>query len=80
MKPDEAPRLQGWTTATEIADELGVSRQTVNQMFWNDEFKTLTRIGSDTRKPYFVVKTSEFNKVKAKRVFPRSKAAAAQHD
>lgn len=76
MKPSDAPRLPGWTTATEIAEELGISRQTVNQMFWNGEFKTLHRVGSDTRKPMFVVKTSEFNKVKSTRVFPRSKAAS----
>lgn len=77
MKPNEAPRLAGWTTASEIAEELGVSRQTVNQMFWNGEFKSLHRVGSDTRKPMFVVKTKEFEKVRASRVFPRSKSAAA---
>jgi hypothetical protein len=73
MKPSDAPRLEGWTTATEIADELGISRQTVNQMFWNDEFKTLRRVGPpDTKRPMFVVKTAEFNKVRASRHFPRS--------
>lgn len=75
MKPSEAPRLTGWTTASEIAEELGISRQTVNQMFWNGEFKTLHRVGGDEKKPMFVVKTSEFEKVKQTRTFPRSKSS-----
>lgn len=74
MKPSEAPRLEGWTTASEIAEELGISRQTVNQMFHNDEFKTLHRVGSDTKKPMFVVSTKEYEKVKETRTFPRSKS------
>ena len=75
MKPSEAPRLEGWTTASEIAEELGISRQTVNQMFHNDEFKSLHRVGSDTKKPMFVVSTKEFDKIKETRTFPRSKSA-----
>lgn len=76
MNPNEAPRVPGWTTATEISEELGVSRQTVNQMFWAGEFKTLHRVGGDSKKPFYVVKTSEFEKVKETRAFPRGKAAA----
>lgn len=72
MKPSEAPHLSGWTTASEIAEDLGISRQTVNQMFWNGEFETLHRVGSDTRKPIFVVATEEYERVKETRTFPRS--------
>ena len=74
--PSDAPHLAGWTTATEIADGLGISRQTVNIMFKNGEFKTLHRVGkTGARRPMFVVKTTEFERMKERREFPRSKAA-----
>lgn len=76
--PDEAPSIPGWTPATEVAEELGVSRQTVNEMFKAGEFKTLHRLGKNKeRKPIFAVKTSELEKIKESRSFPRSKAANA---
>ena len=75
--PMQAPRLKGWMTATEIAIELGVSRQTVNQMLWDGEFKTLHRVGPDSARPMYVVKTSEFEKIKATRNFPRSPRAVS---
>lgn len=73
MTPSEAPRLPGWVTASEVAEELGISRQTVNQMFWAGEFESLHRVGADTRKPMFVVATEEYERIKATRTFPRSR-------
>lgn len=78
VTPENCPRLEGWTTATEISDLLGISRQTVNQMFWAGEFGTLHRLGPDSRKPFLVVKTSEFEKIRATRLFPRSKTATRE--
>jgi len=62
------PVLAGWASVAEIRSRLGVSRQTVHQMFRNAEFKTIHRIGS-----IYVVETSELESMAEQREFPRSK-------
>lgn len=74
MKPENAPRLKGWMTASEVSKELGISRQTTNQMIHNGEFKSLHLTGpEDATKPQYMVRTSEVEKMKETRVFPRRK-------
>lgn len=69
MKPEDAPRLLQWMNATEVAAEFGVSRQTVNQMIHNGEFKSLHRSGLPDQKPQFYVKRSEVEKMLSSRTF-----------
>ncbi|WP_425475631.1 helix-turn-helix domain-containing protein [Nocardioides tweenelious] len=71
-KPDEAPRLAEWLTATEVADLFGVSRQTVNQMIASGEFQSLHVIGPRSR-PQYLVRRSEAEILKNQREFPRGK-------
>lgn len=71
-KPEEAPRLDAWMTATEISDLLGISRQTTNQMIKAGEFRTLHKIGTQT-KPQYLVARQEVEEMHKTRVFPRSK-------
>lgn len=73
MKPDNAPRLETWMFPTEIAQELGISRQTVNQMIHAGEFKSLHLAGGSEKKPQFAVRRSEVEKIAETRVFPRRK-------
>lgn len=56
VKPDRAPRLREWMTATEAAARLGVSRQSVNRMINLGEFETLHALGE---RPMFVIKAAE---------------------
>lgn len=72
-KPDEAPRLKEWASASEISEILGVSRQTVNKMIHNGEFKTLHVSGAvSASKPLFMVKRKELDDIKETRVFTRA--------
>lgn len=71
-KPADAPRLKGWMVASEVASELGISRQTVNQLIHAGEFDSLTVFGGSSTKPQFMVKTAEVEKMKKNRAFPRS--------
>lgn len=75
MKPEQAPRLKDWMNASEVAKEFGISRQTVNGMIHNGEFKTLHISGPTDQKGQYYVKRSEVEKMKKTRVFPRSKSA-----
>lgn len=70
-RPEDAPRLQEWLTATEVSDVLGVSRQTVNQMIKNGEFSTLHLIGLES-KPQYLVHADEVHHFRQGRAFPRS--------
>lgn len=63
-KPDEAPTLSQWVTATDVAAELGTSRQVVNKMIKRGDFKSLHLLG---KRPIYVVKRSELDKVMAAR-------------
>lgn len=45
MHPKDAPHLSEWATAAEVAQRLGVTRQTVNRMFWSGMFSTLHQFG-----------------------------------
>lgn len=72
MKPENAPRLEAWMSASEIASFFGVSRTTVNEMIRSGEFKTLHTAGSPTR-PSYMVKRSEVEKIAGTRSFPRAK-------
>jgi excisionase family DNA binding protein len=70
-KPEDAPRLDDWMTATEISDLLNVSRQTTNQMIKAGEFRSLHVIGPAT-KPQFLVRRAEVLEIQKTRTFPRS--------
>lgn len=74
MKPANAPRLAQWMNASEIAEALGISRQTVNQMIRGGDFKSLHLSGLEGRKGQYMVKRSEVEKMKGSREFPRSTA------
>lgn len=67
MKPQEAPHLNEWMNATEIAEELHVSRTTVNQMVRRGEFSTLHTLGVPSQRPQYVVKRAEVEKFAASR-------------
>lgn len=56
MKPDKAPRLDQWATATEVAETLGLSRESANRMIHNGDFKTL-HVLPGARDQYLVKKT-----------------------
>lgn len=60
MKPDQAPRLTEWMTCTEIATAFDVSRQTINRMVTDGEFKTLRLLGE---RPIYVIRRSEVEKM-----------------
>lgn len=70
-KPEDAPRLGDWLTATEISDLLSVSRNTVNKLIQNGDFATLHKIGPETRAQYLVLR-SEVLQIQKTRTFPRS--------
>ncbi len=64
MKPAEAPTLAGWATASEVAKELGISRQIANKMINRGDFNSLHLLG---KRPIYVVKINELEKIKAAR-------------
>lgn len=64
-KPEEAPQLSQWVTASDVAAELGTSRQVVNKMIQRGDFKSLHLLG---KRPIYVVKRSELEKVKEARM------------
>lgn len=61
----DVPPLREWVTATQIADFLDISRQSVNRMLQTGKFKTLHAIGE--RRPIFVVKRVEMESFKEER-------------
>lgn len=69
--PEDAPTLEKWLTATEVADRLGVSRQSVNRMIQGGAFKTLHLLGE---RPIYVVKTAEVEEHASKRAARRTSA------
>lgn len=56
MRPDEAPTLEGWVTASDAAELLGMSRQAFNRKMHRGDFTRLRTLGS---KPIFVVARDE---------------------
>lgn len=62
---EEAPLLPGWLTASQVADALGIARQSVNRLIHEGKFKTLHRLGE---RPVFIVKTSEVERLKPRYV------------
>ena len=78
-KPDEAPRLQDWASASEISEILGVSRQTVNKMIHAGEFKTLHISGATAAsKPLFLVSRKEVEQIKSRRWWACSAATPSR--
>ncbi len=59
-------------TPTEAAQAFGVSRQTVNQMIRDGEFRSLHVIGPTSR-PQYVVSRDEVDRLKRTRELPRAK-------
>jgi len=74
MKPENAPHLDEWMNASEIAVFLGVSRTTVNEMIRAGEFKTLHTSGPVGARPAYMVKRDEVEALANVRTFPRAKA------
>lgn len=73
MKPTEAPALEGWVTASEVAGELGVSRQTANKMINRGDFATLHTLG---KRSMYVVREEEVERVKEARAGTSEEADA----
>jgi Mn-dependent DtxR family transcriptional regulator len=67
-KPADAPELPGYAAVAAIAARLGVTRQTVHQMFGAGEFETLVRLGQQ-----YAVEVKELEAMAKKRSFPRGK-------
>jgi hypothetical protein len=53
------PVLDGWLTALQAAEVLGISRQSVARMFNEDTFSTLHAVGD---RPLYVVHIDEVNR------------------
>lgn len=70
MLPRDAPRLSEWLTASDVADALGVSRQTVNTMINGGEFETLHTVGLAVR-PLYLVRREEVLAIARTRNFRR---------
>lgn len=64
MKVEEAPRLTEWLTATEVAEALDVSRQTVNRLINSGAFETLHLLGE---RPIYVVRAKEVEEMRRAR-------------
>lgn len=60
----DVPFLEGWTTLTEAAERLGVSKQAVHKMASEGKITTLRRIG---RKPLYVMRDAELTRLEAAR-------------
>ncbi len=73
-KPEDAPILEEWSTASEISVVLGISRQTTNILIRQGEFDSL-HIKGTPDKPVYFVRTQELNEMRSIRKFPRSTAA-----
>jgi predicted site-specific integrase-resolvase len=71
--PENAPRLLEWMNASEVAETLGVSRQSVHEMIRAGEFKTLHVSGLPSQRPAYYVKRVEVEQIKSTRVFPRAR-------
>jgi predicted site-specific integrase-resolvase len=50
------PVLEGWLTAVEVAEVLGISRQSVARMMTEGVFRTLRQVGD---RPLYVVRVEE---------------------
>lgn len=72
VKPEDAPRLEEWMTATEAAAAFGVSRTTVNEMITAGEFETLHVFGPASR-PQYIVRRAEVENLQSVRTFPRAR-------
>lgn len=62
--PSEAPELEGWVTASDAADIMGMSRQAFNRKLHRGDFRTLKMLGS---KPIYVLKRTEVEKAAEER-------------
>ena len=58
MSRFDVPPLEGWTTISEAAELLGVTRQAVHKMIFDRKLKSVRRLGS-VLKPIYVVRTAE---------------------
>ena len=79
VKPPAAPRLTEWMTPTEAAQAFGVSRQTVNQMIRDGEFRSLHVIGPTSR-PQYVVSRDEVDRLKRTRELRERKLGTGKMD
>jgi predicted DNA-binding protein (UPF0251 family) len=64
VTPENAPKLKGWATASEAAEILDISRQSVNRMINRGEFRTLHALGE---RPIYLISTTEVEEKKASR-------------
>lgn len=46
MPPANFPRLEGWLTATEVAERLHLSRQQINKMINKGQFSSTHVVGT----------------------------------
>lgn len=60
--PENAPWLEDYYVASQVADALKVTRQTVNQMIHAGKFSTLTLVGKESR-PQYLVQKAEVQKM-----------------
>lgn len=61
----DVPKLEGWATFPEAAAELGVTKQAIHKMvFENGEFQSLRAVGS---KPVYVISIEEVQAKKESR-------------
>lgn len=67
MSERRFPVLDGWMTATDIAEDFGISRQSVNRMIGRGDFDTVREVGQDTKRAIFVVDATEVQARKAAR-------------
>lgn len=61
---DGIPVLRNWVTATQVAEELGVTRQRVNKMITNGDFKSVHILEGSKM---YVVQRVEVEKLKLAR-------------
>lgn len=73
-KPADAPQVTDKVTATEIADMLGVSRQSANRMIHEGVFDSLEKLG---KRPIYQVLTAEVEKLAKKRSEPKAEKEPA---
>lgn len=64
MASVEVPLLEGWTAATKVARDMGVSRNTVYYMITvSQKFRTARRLELDEDRFIYVIRTSEATRV-----------------